>query len=221
LPAASSPSATELAQPAIITASVAALRLLKKCEIHGDLAIGHSVGEIAALHWAGAIDEEAAIRIASARGRAMADVGASDGKMASVRARRDHVEQMMKGSSLVIACVNGPEQTVVSGHGSHIEEFIAVARHRGFSPPVLPVSQAFHSPMVAPARIAFREHLFTESFRPLRKRVFSTVTGAELPPDAHLIRLLIDQIVSPVLFADALERARPEASLFVEIGPGD
>src|SRR5262249_45225362 len=66
-----------------------------------------------------------------------------------------------------------------------------------------------------------RDHLSSETFHPLTRRVFSTVTGAELPPDVDLTRLLIDQIVSPVLFADALERARPAADLFVEIGPGD
>jgi enediyne polyketide synthase len=225
LPVASGPSATELAQPAIITASIAALRLLESCGIEAELAIGHSVGEIAALHWAGAFDEAAAIRIASVRGRVMAESRARDGRMVSVRAGKQDVERLLNGTSLVIACINSSEQTVVSGDARQVEEFIRRASREGMVPVLLPVSNAFHSPLVEGATAPFRTHLSSESFRKLSRRVISTVTGNDLSPTLSpthdLSSLLTEQIVSPVLFADALAHGAADVDLFLEIGPGD
>jgi enediyne polyketide synthase len=220
-PVASGPSATDLAQPAIITASIAALRLLEKCGIEAELAIGHSVGEIAALHWAGAFDEAAAIRIASVRGRAMGESRARDGRMVSVRAGRRDVERLLKGTSLVIACINGSEQTVVSGEAREVEEFIRRASREGVAPVLLPVSHAFHSPLVESATQALRTHLSSETFRTFSRRVISTVTGNDLSPTQNLSSLLTEQIVSPVLFADALAQGAADVDLFLEVGPGD
>jgi len=214
------PSATDLAQPAIVTAEIAALRFLEHCGISAELAIGHSVGEIAALHWAGAIAENAAIGIASTRGRIMAASEGGDGRMVSVRAGREEVEVMLRGTSLVVACVNSAEQTVVSGAGPEIDDFAQRSRRAGLSALVLPVYHAFHSPIVAPAVPAFREYLSTQTFRPLKKRAISTVTGCELSPDQDLPRLLGEQIVSPVLFASALSEATNAVDLFIEAGPG-
>jgi enediyne polyketide synthase len=70
--------ATQVAQPAIVTNSIAALRVLAELGIRGAVSVGHSLGELTALHWAGAFDEAALVRIATARGRAMADLGASN-----------------------------------------------------------------------------------------------------------------------------------------------
>ncbi|HKF59412.1 MAG TPA: SDR family NAD(P)-dependent oxidoreductase, partial [Blastocatellia bacterium] len=221
LPLGLGPSATELAQPAIITASLAALRLLQRCGIEADLAIGHSVGEITALHWAGAIDEAAAIRIASVRGRAMAGLQSRDGRMVSVRASKRDTERMLKGTSLVIACINSPEQTVVSGDVLQVDEFIERARREGLSPVPLPVSHAFHSPLVAGAAVPLQVQLSSEELRTLRRRVISTVTGAELSPGQDLPELLTEQIVSPVLFAGAFAQGAADVDLFVEVGPGN
>jgi enediyne polyketide synthase len=213
-------SSTELAQPAIIISSIAALRLMEQIGIEADLAIGHSVGEVSALHWAGAMDQAAAIRIASVRGRVMAGVRGLDGKMISIKAPKDEVGQMLSGSSLVIACINSADQTVVSGPGSEVEELVGLARHKGLAPVILNVSHAFHSALVAPAISPFIAHLASESLGVLRRKVISTVTGAELAPTEDLPGLLGRQIVSPVLFAPALKQAAPAVDLFVEVGPG-
>jgi enediyne polyketide synthase len=221
LPVGTARSATDLAQPAIITASIAALRLLESCGIEAEVAIGHSVGEITALHWAGAFDEAAAIRIAGVRGRAMAGLRSRHGRMVSVRAGKQDTQRMLEGTSLVIACVNSAVQTVVSGDVLQVEEFIGRASREGFGPVLLPVSHAFHSPLVAGATAELLTHLSSEKVGRVRKRVISTVTGAELSPGQDLSHLLADHIVSPVLFADALAQGAADVDLFVEVGPGD
>jgi enediyne polyketide synthase len=97
---------------------------------------------------------------------------------------------------------------------------LARARARGVPGARLPVSHAFHSPLVAGAAPVLRACLEREELRPLERRVLSTVTGAELPRDEDLRALLVRQVTAPVLFADALAAAAAEVDLFVETGPG-
>src|SRR4029078_6016632 len=73
--AAADPISTATAQPAIITASLAALRALDRFNIQAEIGIGHSLGELSALHWSGAFDEQTLLRITNARGNAMARLG--------------------------------------------------------------------------------------------------------------------------------------------------
>src|SRR5919205_2237342 len=106
---------TEVAQPAIIASSVAALRVLSRLGIAATVAVGHSLGEITALHWAGSLDQSSLLRIARARGRAMAEVDGPTGAMLSVAANRKAVEEILNGERVVIAGLNSPVQTVLSG----------------------------------------------------------------------------------------------------------
>src|SRR5262249_14836115 len=76
--------ATGVAQPALVTASLAGLRVLKQFGVTASVAVGHSLGEITALHWAGSFDEEALMRIARVRGQAMAQLGSPVGTMAAI-----------------------------------------------------------------------------------------------------------------------------------------
>jgi enediyne polyketide synthase len=219
-PSAGANAATEVAQPAIITAEVAGLRLMEAMGIRAEVAVGHSLGEVAALHWAGAFDEAAALRIAGARASAMNRSGGAQGSMASIKSSRQTVATLLNGDPLVIACLNAPDQTVVSGAAAALTNFVARAQAKGYSAMVLPVSHAFHSPLLAPAVPLLAESLSAEAFDTLRGKVVSTVTGSPIAPDESLRELLYRQLVAPVRFIEAAEAAAADADWFVEVGPG-
>ncbi|MFC4533323.1 type I polyketide synthase [Sphaerisporangium dianthi] len=211
--------ATAVAQPRIVTGSMAGLRALSVIGVEADVAVGHSLGEISALHWAGALDEEALLRVAGVRGKAMTEHSAS-GTMASVRATPDTVTELAGDLPVVIAGYNGPEQTVIAGPLDAIEAFGRKAGDAGLKWTKLAVSHAFHSPLVAPAAEALSTYLAEEEFGQVSRPVVSTVTGVTLQPDTDVRDLLRDQITAPVLFTQAVESASKDLDLLVEVGPG-
>ncbi|PZG24357.1 erythronolide synthase [Micromonospora craterilacus] len=211
--------ATASAQPRIVTGSVAALRVLGALDIDATVSVGHSLGELTALHWAGCLDEDELRELVAARGEIMA-TRARPGAMAGVTGDPDETAALLAGTGAVIAGYNGPRQTVVAGADDAVGE---VARRAGLAGLVctrLNVSHAFHSPLMAPAAAAFGERLRACRFGPPLRRVASTVTGAVLPPDTDLAGLLHRQIEAPVRFTSALACAAAEVDLFVEVGPG-
>jgi enediyne polyketide synthase len=212
---------TAVAQPAIVTASVAGAALLRHLAIEADVAVGHSLGELAALAWAEAIAPDDAIAVAGARGRAMADCGGPPSAMATLGSDRPTVERLTAGTAAVVAAVNGRRRIVVSGAEADVAEVMARARRESIAAARLRVSHAFHSPLVAGAAGPLRESLSAVTLRPLARRVVSTVTGAEIEPDDDVVALLERQVTAPVLFADALTAAATEVDVFVEVGPGD
>src|SRR5205085_7498392 len=112
--------------------------LMEALGIRAEVAVGHSLGEVAALHWAGAFDEAAALRIARARADAMNHCGSVPGRMASLKGNRRQVETLLNGDPLVIACLNAPDQTVVSGAATALANFVARIQAQGHSAMVLP-----------------------------------------------------------------------------------
>ena len=212
--------ATAVAQPRIVTASVAGLRVLDLLGIQADVAVGHSLGELTALHWAGAIDEETLLRTAAARGRVMAEASREGGAMASIAAGPDAVTPLLDGEPVVIAGYNSPNQTVVSGPVDAVGRVQARAEKQGLAVTRLSVSHAFHSPLVEPAAVGLAEHLAEETFRPLRRRMISTVSADALPEDVDVRALLRDQVLEPVRFAQAAALAADEVDLVIEVGPG-
>ncbi|MEP6742639.1 MAG: type I polyketide synthase, partial [bacterium] len=212
---------TLTAQPAIVTASIAALRALNELNITAQVAVGHSLGELTALHWAGAMDEESLVRIARARGRAMMEIGTSSGAMASIGARTEEVQALMNGERVCIAALNSQKQTVISGEAVSVNEVVRRARDKNLSAARLAVSHAFHSWLVAPAVAGLAAHLSNEQFEPLARNVVSTITGEQLASQANLPDLLCRQVTSPVRFMQSVNRANAEAvDLWLEVGPG-
>ena len=211
---------TEIAQPCIVTASLAGLHALELFNVRASVAVGHSLGEITALYWAGACKEEDLLGMVRARGHAMAEAGNPNGAMASIRASYSEVLKRLNGDGLVVAARNAPQQTVVSGAAAAVRRFTQRLNSDGFTATMLPVSHAFHSPLVAEVAGAFSQHLAQCSFSGLRDGVVSTVTAAPLSPASDLRALLSEQITKPVLFADALDIAAKEADIFIEVGPG-
>lgn len=211
-------SSTAVAQPAIVTASLAGLRALHRLGVHANLAVGHSLGELTALHWAGALPEAALLALAAARGRFMA--GGTTGAMASVGAGPEEVGELLANSGAVIACYNSPRQTVIAGERSAVAAAVAHCRTHGLAAVSLPVTQAFHSPLVAGAAALLAPELAQMQFLPLGRTVVSTVTGTPLAADTDLRQLICRQLTAPVQFAAAIGRAAPGVDLFIEVGPG-
>ncbi|HEY3579875.1 MAG TPA: SDR family NAD(P)-dependent oxidoreductase, partial [Pyrinomonadaceae bacterium] len=212
---------TDVAQPAIVTSSVAALRVLSRLGITATVGVGHSLGEFTALHWAGSLDESALLRITRARGRAMAEVEGPEGAMLSVAADRQAVEKILNGQRLVIAGLNSPVQTVLSGAAVEISAFARRAEARGLRTTLLRVSHAFHSPLVTSAGNRLSAHLEQEEFGPVQRHIFSTVTGQHLNGNTDFRALLREQVTSPVRFMEAVNAAgEAGVDLWLEVGPG-
>ena len=212
---------TDVAQPAIVASSVAALRVLSRLGITATVGVGHSLGEFTALHWAGSLDESSLLRIARARGRAMAEVDGPAGAMLSVAANRQAVEGILNGEGVVIAGLNSPTQTVLSGEAVEISAVARRAEARGLRTTLLRVSHAFHSSLVASAGTQLYEHLKREEFGSLQRQVVSTITGGRLSADADLRALLREQVTSPVRFMEAVDAASVAGvDLWLEVGPG-
>lgn len=214
------PTDTAVAQPAIVAASLAALCVLAELGVRADVAVGHSLGELSALAWAGVLDEPAALRIAALRGRAMADLPGESGSMVSVALDRAGAELLAAGLELSVAGMNAPGQTVLSGPAAAVAKLVARARRGGVGATPLRVSHAFHSPLVAPAAGALGAALETERFAALRGRVVSTVTGEDLDAGAGVRDLLLRQVTSPVQFERAARTACEGVELAIEAGPG-
>lgn len=210
---------TEVAQPAIVAASLAGLGALRRFGVEAEVAVGHSLGELTALHWAGAMSEETLWRTAAARGRLMSRACECEGAMASVAADAGTVARLLEGG-VVVAAHNGPRRTVISGEASAVKEAIARAESKGLGCLRLPVSNAFHSPLMSGALAGLAEHLSLEQLAPPRARVVSTVTGDTLAEDEDLRALLGRQLTAPVLFEEAARRAFGGCDLLVEVGPG-
>jgi enediyne polyketide synthase len=212
--------ATAVAQPRIVTASVAGMRILSALGVEAVTAAGHSLGELTALHWAGAMDERTLLSAAATRGAVMAEASDGNGTMAGIAAAPADVTPLLDGEPVVIAGYNSPTQTVISGPADAVDRVAARAQAGGLSAARINVSHAFHSQAVAPAASAFREYLDGQRFTPLERTMVSTVTGAQLPPDTEVPELLARQVLDPVRFSDAVKVMAAEADLFIEVGPG-
>jgi enediyne polyketide synthase len=207
---------TDIAQPAIVRASIERLKELRRLGIEARCAIGHSLGELTALHWSGALDEQQLIDLATFRGNAMQQL-AGDGAMGALSCAPNEITL---DDDLGIACYNGPKQTVISGSGDAVDRAIDRAKKRGIQATRVPVAAAFHSPMMAPAAAPLRDYTSQLAPRPNVRGVFSTVTGDWLRPDASIPDLLASQLTMPVRFREALEAVAREADLLIEVGPG-
>ncbi|WP_019811719.1 type I polyketide synthase [Saccharomonospora halophila] len=209
---------TEVAQPRIVAGSLAALSVLDALGITAETAVGHSLGELTALHWSGALDAGDLLDLATVRGRVMARAGSGGGAMAGLATDAETAATCLKDTDAVIAGYNGPEQTVVSGSEQAVAAVVAAASAAGVSASRINVSHAFHSPLVAPAATGLAEQLEVTPFRAPRRTVVSTVTGAVLDPATDLRALLRDQVVSPVRFDSAATAV--DSDLMIEVGPG-
>ncbi|UFP96312.1 type I polyketide synthase [Gloeobacter morelensis] len=220
LPATVTGAATAIVQPAIVTAALAGLGVLERLGVRAEIAAGHSLGELAALHWSGALGAEAAIALAAARGRAMGGGSGPTGTMASIRATPAQVTELIENETVVIAGLNAPCQTVISGPAAAVAAVIDRCGERGIEAVQIRVSHAFHSPLVAQAANALAAHLQHVRFDRPNRPVASTLTGALLDPQTELRAHLVRQVTGPVRFVEAARTVAAGADLLIEVGPG-
>ncbi|MBW2274105.1 MAG: SDR family oxidoreductase [Deltaproteobacteria bacterium] len=220
LPAAGAVPDTSLAQPAIVAASLASAALLEEMGIRARAAVGHSLGEISALGWAGALDSEGAVELSRTRGRIMSELALGGGTMASLAASPEQVSRLIEDEPCTLAAQNGPRRCVISGERAAVERIVEAARKEGFAAVGLAVSHAFHSSLVEPCAPALAEALCAVDFQPFEGRVFSTCTGEVIPSGSDLHGHLVEQLMEPVRFFESVERASEEVDLFIEVGPG-
>jgi [acyl-carrier-protein] S-malonyltransferase len=211
---------TRWAQPAIFCAALAGYELLRE-RYEADLMAGHSLGEIAALVAAGALDADDGLRLVAARGRLMQEAAEErgDGGMLAVRAReRGAVEEVAAETGLTIANDNAPDQLVLSGALAALDEAERLFGERRVRAKRLPVAGAFHSPLMEPAVEPFRQLAEQIEVREPRVPVFSCVTAA---PFHDAREQLVQAISHPVRWMDVMSALRElGATRFVETGPG-
>jgi len=206
-------------QAAVMLASLVGWNLLRGFGVEADLALGHSLGELSALHWAGALNEQQLPATVMCRTCTMYNQGVRGG-MLSISAPAERVEPLLHGRPAVISCYNTPNQTVVSGTQPDLDAIAAKAEHEGLKVTRLAVSHGFHSPLLAQAAPEFRAFIETQTFAPVARPVFSTVTGQKLASDIDVVALMTRQFVEPVLFQQAFAAADAETDLWIEVGPG-
>jgi len=212
---------TDFAQPAIVTASLAGLAVLQQLGIRGDVAVGHSLGELTALHWAGCFDAKDLQKIAKIRGKAMVDDPNTNGAMAAITASREETISLIAGhEGLLITGINSHRQTVIAGVRQEVESLVASLQNSGIEATTLRVRQAFHTPAMAGVASVLTGGLSGFEFRAAERKVVSTVTGNLIPPEIDVTGHLCRQLVSPVEFVSAVSAASRDVDLFIEVGPG-
>lgn len=211
---------TAVAQPAIYRATMAALRWLDLLGVIPTAAIGHSLGEIAGLVWAGCLSPEDGQRLVTQRGRIMGSLVAEGTGMISVAVDRATAEALCAGAGLVIAGYNGPSSHVLSGPRDQVLAVHDEMVRRGAPAAVLPVSLAFHSTAMSACVEELGACLRTFSYQPPVGRIVSTVRGRPLTAADRLDEVLADQVTAPVRFWQAVTQVLPETDVFCEAGPG-
>jgi enediyne polyketide synthase len=211
---------TAFAQPAIYRGSIAALRWLAWLGVAPDAAIGHSLGEIAGLVWAGCLTAEEGDRLVRERGRVMSALGHADTTMLSVAVDATGAHALCEGTRLVVAGYNGPRSHVLAGAKAEVHAVARRATSEGISAFVLPVSHAFHSPAMEDCVAEFKPCLEDVPFQAPVGRLVSSVRGRELTGQDDIAALLSEQITAPVRFWEAVTEVIGDTDLFCEVGPG-
>ena len=218
---------TRNTQPALFAVEAALTDLLLSKGIVPEYAAGHSLGEYSALYAAGVITFEDGLKTVAARGAAMAETGVRNpGAMAAVMGLgKDKIVSVISQITtgvVVSANENSPEQTVISGETGAVNEACALLKEAGAKRAIpLPVSGAFHSPLMQPAAEKLAGALSRVTFSAPRCPVIANVTAKAESDPAAMKELLVRQLVSPVRWVDsmaALAACAPSAC--AEVGPG-
>ncbi|MEH1098885.1 ACP S-malonyltransferase [Micromonospora sp. CPCC 205561] len=220
---------TAVAQPAILLTSLIALELLRERGLEPAVAVGHSLGEFAALVAAGVLEWTDALRLVHRRGQLMAEVGrAAPGGMAAVLGiEAARVEEICArvgrdgGGTVEVANYNAERQTVVSGTAAGIAAASAAARELGADVVALKVSAPFHSSLMRDVEQEFTSALDEVAFGTPRIPVVSTVTARPLLDGPAAAVALRRQLCAPVRWHEVVRAlAEQEIAAFVEVGPG-
>ncbi len=215
-------------QPAILTCSVAVLRVLADKGLTPDFVAGHSLGEYSALVAAGALKFADAVQLVRKRGTYMQDaVPAGVGAMAAIMGLSpavvaDACKRASGGEVCAPANLNSPEQTVISGHAGAVKRAVEIASQLGAKRAVmLPVSAPFHSALMMPMQERLEKELRQTEFSNLRMPLVTNVDADTTTSGADARDALIRQVTMPVRWEESVRLLIDEgANTFVEVGPG-
>ncbi len=219
---------TENTQPAILTTSIAILKVVEELGIKADVTAGLSLGEYTSLVYSGAMSFEDAVKLVKKRGKYMQEaVPVGKGTMAAiVGLEREQVQEIINDASsegiVEGANYNCPGQIVLSGEVKAIEKACEIAKEKGAKRAlILPVSAPFHCKMLVPAGVKLSEELDNISMSPLSVNVISNVTAKYIENEGDIKEFLTKQVSKSVLWEDTIVLMLEDGvDTFIEIGPG-
>lgn len=217
---------THNTQPCMLAADLAAGVALKAHGVEPQAVTGFSLGEYAALTFAGVLSVDAAFEMVQVRADAMQEaVAPGEGAMAAVvGGTPEQIEQIcakVTDGYVVAANYNSPVQTVVSGTVAGVNQAIALAAEENLRAIKLAVSAPFHCALMRPAAQRLEEYFADKSFAPPRIPVYMNVDGLAHTQAEQIPELLVAQAMSPVRWVQTLQNMQADGiDTFIECGPG-
>ncbi len=219
---------TENQQPALLTVSVAAYRVLKSLGVKADVVAGHSLGEYSALVAAGSLAFADALRLVRKRGRYMQQaVPEGAGAMAAILKLPDGnldrvLQEAAQGEVVAAANFNSPDQVVIAGHAPAVARAMELATAAGARRVILlPVSAPFHCSLMLPAQHKLRDDLQATRFKDLFIPLINNWQAREIEWAQDARRGLFEQIPNPVRWTETIRLiAQKGVKRVIEVGPG-
>lgn len=219
---------TENTQPALLTVSIAALRVLENQGLKPDFVAGHSLGEYTALVAAGSLDFADAVRLVRKRGRYMQEavapgVGAMAALLKLPEGQLDAIlAEAAQGDVVSAANLNSPDQIVIAGHAGAVARAVELAKAAGARRAVLlPVSAPFHCSLMKPAQERLAVDLKATVFRDLAVPLVNNWQARVIRTGEEAREGLYQQVPNPVRWAESVRKLATEgADRFVEVGAG-
>ena len=213
---------TAYTQPALFSLEYALAELWRSWGIYPSAVMGHSVGEYVAACVAGVFSLEEGLKLIAARGRLMQEM-CEKGRMAAVSADEERVAAAVKAfqGDVVIAALNGPQNTVISGPPEAVQQILDQLKTAGIKVQPLAVSHAFHSPMMEPMLIGFERLAAKVKYSSPRVALISNLTGqavtaAEITTAGYWVR----HVRETVKFSSSMQTLRQrDFQIFLELGP--
>ncbi|HUA19676.1 MAG TPA: ACP S-malonyltransferase [Bryobacteraceae bacterium] len=219
---------TENMQPALLTVSVAACRVLEQQGVKPDYVAGHSLGEYSALVAAGSLAFADAVRLVRKRGQYMQEavpvgVGAMAALLKLPDGRLDSIlAEAAQGEVVSAANLNSPDQVVISGHAGAVQRAIDLAKAAGARRAIpLSVSAPFHCPLMKPAQERLAADLNATEFRDLAMPLVNNWRAEVVTQGAEAREGLYHQVPNPVLWTEVIQKlASLGVERFIEVGAG-
>jgi [acyl-carrier-protein] S-malonyltransferase len=219
---------TENTQPALLTVSIAAYRVLESLGYRPSVVAGHSLGEYSALVAAGSLGFKDAVRLVKKRGQYMQEaVPHGVGAMAAIlKLPPDKLDGVLgeaaQGEVVTAANLNSPDQVVIAGHANAVQRAMELAKAAGAKRAVaLPVSAPFHCPLMRAAQEKLRADLHATEFRDLQFPLVNNWQAKEITKAADAREGLYQQVPNPVRWTDAIRHIADRGTKHViEVGAG-
>jgi [acyl-carrier-protein] S-malonyltransferase len=219
---------TENTQPALVTAAVAAFRVLQEQGFRPDFVAGHSLGEYSALVAAGSLPFSDAVRLVRKRGQFMqqavpAGVGAMAALLKLPEGALDKIlAEAAQGEVVSAANFNSPDQVVIAGHAGAVQRAMELAKAAGAKRAIaLPVSAPFHCALMTPAQERMKPELEAVPFQDLEMPLINNWQAREIRTGSDAREGLLQQIPNSVLWTQTIRSlAGQGVASYVEVGPG-